>query len=994
MTQYAKTTVPRHGRVFLREPQFARLDADRDASISWVTGLPGAGKTTLVESYLRARRQKAIWLRLDTGDEESANFFYFLRAATVSAKSLHKELPRLEQVPAAKSAAFARIFLRQFFAHVPANTVLVLDDFHNLDASAAIHDDLANSFEEIPAGGRVIVISRVQAPPAYSKLQLQGSLRLWAPDELRIADHEIVPLLAARSNDKNANDTSALGELGPDKRALDMNAPDIDVDRIKRIARWSGGWLAGIMLLAEPGQAQAMPQTASNGVEFTPAVPQKMFDYLAAEIYRKLPLAEQKVLKSLAFVSDISAELAVDLSGDPKGGRILKALGKKNYFVSGDSSNQERYNLHPLLQSFLQQTLTDELHDDTLVEHKRSVGMVLAKHQLFEPAFELLAAAQAYEPLAQLLVAHVDALGFAGRHALIRRYLLSMPKHVLLKHPVLDWWQYKSLEWADPAAARLGFGQVYERHSQSGDQEFLMLICSDIVQVIIGDTNAIASDMRVWVDRLDAYLDKDPTFSTLDVELPIIGYWTIGLSHLMRHNPKQDRIEQRMFEIIPHVANRTRAFRLYYSRAVHRLFLGRCGEAKRLLSLGPKPNPADLYSYPMYHATQVLSAHAHSDFEQCLSWISEAETFFERYGELLSNSHTYVWPVPSMACCTHLILGNEAEIERYLALWKQGKHALDRQVQIACLFHASALARLRKDARLSLHYAEQLLAFKPDEMVTNLRIWVYLGIVEAAILSENMALAQSLTHQWYERYRQTNLRSMYDADWLLCHAYLKLRANDDSQADDLLAQSWQALMQAGQPRPVISPSPVIMSQLCDRSLRQGIQVQFVRTLIDRMKLQAPPNASEHWPWPVRIRTLGLFAIHINGQPLSFGRKAPKKPLHLLKALISLGGRAVPVTQLQDLIWPDEDGDSANNAFVMALLRLRKLLVHDNVVILEDSCLSLNPKVCRVDALCDDGELVEGAGEFLAQDYDLAWTAAMRQRLRSQLTSHSPAASSH
>jgi LuxR family transcriptional regulator, maltose regulon positive regulatory protein len=994
MTQYAKTTVPRHGRVFLREPQFARLDADRDAPISWVTGLPGAGKTTLVESYLRARRQKAIWLRLDTGDEESANFFYFLRAATESVKALHKELPRFEQVPAAKSAAFARIFLRQFFTHVPANTVLVLDDFHNLDASAAIHDDLANAFEEIPADGRVIVISRVQAPPAYSKLQLQGALRLWAPDELRIADHEILPLLAARSNDKTTNDKSALGELGPNKRALDMNAPDIDVDRIERIARWSGGWLAGIMLLAESGQAQALPQTASNGFEFTPAVPQKMFDYLAAEIYRKLPVAEQKVLKSLAFVSDISAELAVDLSGNPKGGRILKALAKRNYFVSGDSSNQERYNLHPLLQSFLQQTLTDELSDEGLIEHKYRVGTVLAKHGLFEPAFELLAAAKAYESLAQLLVPQVGALGIAGRHALIRRCLLQLPQHVLLKYPVLDWWQYNSIEFVDPAAARVGSEQVYERYSQSGDQEFLMLICCGIIQTIAADANGSASDLGVWVDRLEAYIDSGPKFSTLDIEFSIIGAWNLGISAQMRASQKRDLLEQRLFEIIPHVENRTRALRQYYGRVTHKMFRGECVEAERLLKLGPKPNPADPNSYEIYHAAQILSAHARSDTEQCLNWISQAEDFFERYGELLSNSQMYLWPFPSMACCAHLVVGNEAAIEQYLTRWKHGKHASDRQVQIAYLFHASALARLRKDARLSLHYAEQLMAFKPDEMIVNLRIWVYLAVVEAAILGEDTARARSVTQRWYERYRQTELRSMYDADWLLCHAYLRLIAGDDAEADDLLSQSWQTLRSTGLPRPIISPNPMIMSTLCDRSLRQGIEVPLVKIVIDVMKLQAPANASEHWPWLVRIRTLGLFAIYIDGRPLSFGRKAPKKPLHLLKALISLGGRAVPVTQLQDLIWPDEDGDSANNAFVMALLRLRKLLVHDNVVILEDSCLSLNPKVCRVDALCDDGELVEGAGEFLAQDYDLAWTAAMRQRLRSQLTSHSPAASSH
>jgi LuxR family transcriptional regulator, maltose regulon positive regulatory protein len=920
----------------------------------------------------RARRQKLVWLRLDADDQEPANFFYFLRAATESTKPLHKELPRFEQVPSVKSAAFARVFFRQFFAHAPANTVLVLDDFHNLDASAAIHDDLASAFQEIPAGRRVIVISRVQAPPPYVKLQLLGALRLWAPEQLRIDDDEIMPLLAARASDKQA--------------------PAIDTGQLEQIARWSGGWLAGIMLLAEPGQAQGMVQTGSNTIALTPAVPQKMFDYLAAEIYRKLPPAEQKVLKAVAFSPDVSAELADELSGNPKGGRILKSLAKKNYFVSGGGSNQQRYYLHPLLQSFLQQTLSNELSDEGLIKHKHRVGTVLAEHDFFEPAFELLAAAQAYEPLAQLLLAHVGTLELAGRHALIRRCLLRLPQPVLLKYPVLDWWQFKSLEYADPAAARLGFEQVFERYSQSANREFLMLICSDIVFSIVSDTHANASDLGVWVARLDAYIDSEVKFSTLDSEFSILGAWLWGMYTQVRHNQKRPLIEQRLFEIIPQVGNRTRAPRIYYIFVCFKIMSGQCIEGERLLKLGPPPNPADPNSYPSYLVTQLALTHARSDFEQTLNWVSQAEDSFERYGELLPNIQVNIWPIQSMACCTHLILGNESAIERYLEGWKHGKHALDRRVQIAYLFHASALARLRKDARQSVRYAEQLMAFKLEEMPASLSMWVYLAMVEAAILGEDTARAQFLTQAWYERYQQTESRSMYDADWLLCHAYLRFIAGDYAQADDLLMQSWQALHRTGLSRPIISPSPAIMSQLCDRSLRQGIQVPFVKTVIDRMQLQAPPNASEQWPWPVQIRTLGLFEIYCDGRLVSFGRKTPKKPLQLLKALISLGGRAVPVTRLQDLIWPDEDGDSANNAFVMTLLRLRRLLVHDNVVVLQDQCLSLNPSVCRVDALCDDGERTEFEGEFLAQDYDLAWTAAMRQRLRSKTPSHLPAAS--
>jgi LuxR family maltose regulon positive regulatory protein len=41
--------------------------------------------------------------------------------------------------------------------------------------------------------------------------------------------------------------------------------------------------------------------------------------------------------------------------------------------------------------------------------------------------------------------------------------------------------------------------------------------------------------------------------------------------------------------------------------------------------------------------------------------------------------------------------------------------------------------------------------------------------------------------------------------------------------------------------------------------------------------------------PVTIFTLGRFSLLINGEPADFGRKAPKRPLELLKVIIAQGG---------------------------------------------------------------------------------------------------------
>ena len=59
----------------------ALLDAGSRRPVTWVEGPAGAGKTSLVSSYLDARGLPCLWYRLDAGDADVATFFYYLGLA-------------------------------------------------------------------------------------------------------------------------------------------------------------------------------------------------------------------------------------------------------------------------------------------------------------------------------------------------------------------------------------------------------------------------------------------------------------------------------------------------------------------------------------------------------------------------------------------------------------------------------------------------------------------------------------------------------------------------------------------------------------------------------------------------------------------------------------------------------------------------------------------------------------------------------------------------
>ena len=95
---------------------------------------------------------------------------------------------------------------------------------------------------------------------------------------------------------------------------------------------------------------------------------------------------------------------------------------------------------------------------------------------------------------------------------------------------------------------------------------------------------------------------------------------------------------------------------------------------------------------------------------------------------------------------------------------------------------------------------------------------------------------------------------------------------------------------------------------------------------------SPSQHLENWPWPLKINTLGQFAMERDGEAVRFSGKVQQKPLLLLKALIAFGGREVKEEQLCDALWPDAEGDLAHRSFETTLYRLRLLLGKEAIAV--------------------------------------------------------------
>jgi hypothetical protein len=237
----------------------------------------------------------------------------------------------------------------------------------------------------------------------------------------------------------------------------------------------------------------------------------------------------------------------------------------------------------------------------------------------------------------------------------------------------------------------------------------------------------------------------------------------------------------------------------------------------------------------------------------------------------------------------------------------------------------------------------------------------------------------------------------------IVEAYCRLRQRDESRGTECLCATLALARKSGYVNYFVW-SPKTMGYLCDVALRHDIEVDYVKSLVSARGVLPPDNAGERWPWPIRIFTLGGFRVLVNGQPVTFGRKAPKQLLRLLKALVALGSVNVPAEKILDALWSDLEGDAGHAALSISVRRLRTLLGDAEAVHQQAGLLCWDKERCWIDALAFE-QLLDSAeepfpgnrerafalyrGTFLPDESNATWTFELRDRLHRKFTTPDP-----
>ena len=135
--------------------------------------------------------------------------------------------------------------------------------------------------------------------------------------------------------------------------------------------------------------------------------------------------------------------------------------------------------------------------------------------------------------------------------------------------------------------------------------------------------------------------------------------------------------------------------------------------------------------------------------------------------------------------------------------------------------------------------------------------------------------------------------------------------------------------------------PTVRAAACALALREGIEIDFVRASLKLFPVPAPTWADEHWPWAISLRCFGGFrsvGLDADGRG---SNKASNRPLSLLMLIAANGSHGVPVAAATDALWPEQDGDQAENSLSVTLLRLRRLYNETDLIERRNGWLHLN-----------------------------------------------------
>ena len=323
---------PPRPKVVLRPRLIERLNEGLHRKLTLISAPAGFGKTTLVSAWVAGCDRPVAWLSLDEGDSDPARFLSYLIAALQTiAANVGEGLLAMLQSPQPPPPETILTALLNEIAAIPEPFVLVLDDYHAVDARA-VDEALAFLLEHLPPQMHLVIATREDPQLPLARLRARGQLT-----ELRATDLRFTPSEAA----------GFLNQV----MGLNLSAEDIAALETR-----TEGWIAGLQLAALSMQGH---QDAAGFIQSFTGSHHFVLDYLMEEVLQQQSESVQTFLLRTSILDRLCGPLcdAVLLDPSASGQETLEYLERANLFIVPLDNERRWYRYHHLFADLLRQRL-------------------------------------------------------------------------------------------------------------------------------------------------------------------------------------------------------------------------------------------------------------------------------------------------------------------------------------------------------------------------------------------------------------------------------------------------------------------------------------------------------------------------------------------------------------------------------------------------------------------------------------------------------------
>jgi len=425
---------PPRPKVVIRPHLIDRLDESlaMGCKLTLISAAAGFGKTTLVSEWIASSSRPVAWLSLDEGDNDPTRFLTYLVAALQTiAANIGKGALAILQSPQPPPTESILTTLINEIAAIPDNFILVLDDYHVVDAKP-VDNVLTFLLEHLPPYMHLVIATREDPNLPLARLRVRGQLT-----ELRAADLRFTPAEAAEF----------LNQI------MGLNLSEGDIDALE--AR-TEGWIAGLQMAALSMQGH---QDAASFIKAFTGSHHFVLDYLMEEVLHQQSKTIQTFLLRTSILDHMCGSLCDSVLGSPSASRqetvsaqkTLEYLEHANLFIVPLDSERRWYRYHHLFGDLLRQRLGQSLTPEEIAELHIHASEWYESNGLTFEAFRHATAANDVERAERLIESETIGLHFRSVALPILDWLASLPKPVLDARPRL---------WVRSATLALMAGQT------------------------------------------------------------------------------------------------------------------------------------------------------------------------------------------------------------------------------------------------------------------------------------------------------------------------------------------------------------------------------------------------------------------------------------------------------------------------------------------------------------------------------------------------------